>query len=127
MSNVLDTLVATAAAVCSGDSALFADKPYAGIQPQCSVPASRLALAIVIWPVNINLLAALRDQWADRIVLLVPESVDARQLTALGFTPSDSDDGYTQFEFDIAHYKNTPDWLNAKGWANPQNWDKFRW
>ncbi|ANJ66482.1 hypothetical protein A9404_02995 [Halothiobacillus diazotrophicus] len=29
--------------------------------------------------------------------------------------------------FDIHQYKETPDWLNARHWANPQNWNKFRW
>ncbi len=127
MTTGLDTLVAAAMEGCSGDSALFADRPYAGIQPQSSVPVSPLALAVVVWPVNVNLLAALRDQWADRVVLLGPDSVDAQQLVALGFTPTDCGNGCTQFEFDIAHYKNTPDWLNPKGWANPENWDKYRW
>jgi len=31
------------------------------------------------------------------------------------------------FEFDIRTYKPAPDWLNAKNWANPEQWDKNRW
>lgn len=31
------------------------------------------------------------------------------------------------FEFDIRTYKSAPDWLNAKNWANPEQWDKNRW
>ena len=29
--------------------------------------------------------------------------------------------------FDVGCYKSTPDWLNARHWANPQLWDKHRW
>lgn len=29
--------------------------------------------------------------------------------------------------FDLSDYKATPDWLNARHWANPQLWDKHRW
>jgi hypothetical protein len=31
------------------------------------------------------------------------------------------------YGFDIANYKRTPDWLNAKQWANPERWNKDRW
>lgn len=31
------------------------------------------------------------------------------------------------YAFDLRHYKPAPDWLNAKYWANPHLWDKFRW
>lgn len=31
------------------------------------------------------------------------------------------------FYYDVATYKRTPDWLNAKGWAHPQRWGRFRW
>lgn len=31
------------------------------------------------------------------------------------------------YRHDLYDYKQTPDWLNAKNWANPELWDKFRW
>ncbi len=31
------------------------------------------------------------------------------------------------YEFSLKFYKPVPQWLNAKNWANPQNWDKTRW
>ena len=31
------------------------------------------------------------------------------------------------YHYDIYNYKTTPDWLNAKYWANPAMWDKSRW
>jgi hypothetical protein len=31
------------------------------------------------------------------------------------------------YGFDIDRYKRTPDWLNARHWANPELWGRFRW
>jgi hypothetical protein len=31
------------------------------------------------------------------------------------------------YEFNIKDYKLNPDWLNAKYWANPELWEKYRW
>ena len=31
------------------------------------------------------------------------------------------------FGFDLGTYKKTPDWLNARHWAHPEHWDKYRW
>ena len=31
------------------------------------------------------------------------------------------------WQFNILTYKQVPDWLNARFWANPENWNKFRW
>jgi len=33
----------------------------------------------------------------------------------------------TAFEFEIRNYKQVPDWLNAKNWANPELWGKHSW
>ena len=31
------------------------------------------------------------------------------------------------FSYDLRDYKQVPDWLNAKFWANPQNFGKYWW
>lgn len=31
------------------------------------------------------------------------------------------------WQFNLFDYKQLPDWLNSKFWANPENWGKFRW
>ena len=31
------------------------------------------------------------------------------------------------YGFDLGTYKATPDWLNARHWAHPQQWGKQRW
>ena len=28
------------------------------------------------------------------------------------------------FIYDISEYKDSPDWLNSKNWANPELWEK---
>ena len=31
------------------------------------------------------------------------------------------------FTYDLREYKQVPDWLNAKFWANPENFGKYWW
>lgn len=31
------------------------------------------------------------------------------------------------YSYDLKTYKQVPDWLNSKYWANPHMWDKARW
>jgi hypothetical protein len=35
-----------------------------------------------------------------------------------------NDDKVLVFIYDIAEYKDNPDWLNNKNWANPELWEK---
>lgn len=58
------------------------------------------------------------------------------QLRALGFLRADrrltqslEDDDIPALLmfFDIRQYKNPPDWLNARHWAHPELWNKYRW
>ncbi|TCM61903.1 hypothetical protein EC844_12657 [Acinetobacter calcoaceticus] len=104
--------------------------------------SQRYDLAVVIFnPVDLQalshaeqtqLLVKLRDLWAKRIVVLAHD-VDASLLRALGFNHfnvSSADMNardITLWQFNILNYKHVPDWLNAKYWANPENWDKYRW
>jgi hypothetical protein len=75
----------------------------------------------------IPLISSLRDIHARRtIVLLGPaSSVQKKELIALGFHAMP---GYPQIYYhDLMDYKQTPDWLNNHYWANPENWNRFRW
>lgn len=77
-----------------------------------------------------QLVARLRDVQAQRILWLLDGSVpwERKDLLALGFRLLDgSDDGQRLYGYDIDNYKTTPDWLNAKHWANPELWGKYRW
>ncbi len=77
-----------------------------------------------------QLLVKLRDLMAKTIVV-VATPADATLLRALGFTqliePLQANQDFVIWQFNILNYKQVPDWLNAKFWANPENWDKFRW
>ena len=33
----------------------------------------------------------------------------------------------TLFTYDLREYKQVPDWLNAKLWANPERFGKYWW
>ena len=33
----------------------------------------------------------------------------------------------TLYTYDLHEYKQVPDWLNAKFWANPENFGKYWW
>ncbi len=37
------------------------------------------------------------------------------------------DEAYSYFGFDLASYNHKRSWNNSKYWANPENWNKFRW
>ena len=86
-----------------------------------------------------NILARLRDVYSKRLLTVVPVKTDANQ-SKLKSTWHETDfiaygmrqittysDGKHLYEYNILNYKSIPDWLNAKNWANPELWDKFRW
>lgn len=88
-----------------------------------------------------RLIAGLRDLYATRLYVLVPTGTawdgqldslwSATDLIAYGLKASAryAIDGrpVQLFRHDLYDYKETPDWLNAKHWANPELWDKYRW
>ena len=77
-----------------------------------------------------QILVKLRDLLAKRIVV-VSQLQDEQLLRALGFTQlidkTTHDKDFALWQFNILTYKHVPDWFNSKFWANPENWDKFRW
>lgn len=77
-----------------------------------------------------QMLVKLRDLMAKRLVVVaVPEQ--QALLRALGLTQILNDQTIQStlqlWQFNILTYKHVPDWFNSKFWANPENWDKFRW
>lgn len=78
------------------------------------------------------LLAALRDRCARRVlVALARDAWSEQQMRAFAFEPQGSvragDSLRAAYAFDIDRYKHTPDWLDARNWANPELWGRFRW
>ena len=86
------------------------------------------------------IIAALRDVYAQKTWVVAREATSATsgrlewardELTALGLSASAAaldDEGVIKlYAFDVASYKRTPEWLNSRGWAHPQMWNKQRW
>jgi len=81
-----------------------------------------------------ELLGGLRNFNTSRLAVLVDLAASEWQATdfyALALQASErfARDGQvvTLFSYDLHDYKQVPDWLNAKFWANPQNFGKYWW
>lgn len=75
-------------------------------------------------------IARLRDVLAERVLILIPEQSTTwtvAKMLGFGFKRIAELKGWQAWGFDIHTYKEVPDWLNAKFWANPQNWGKYWW
>ena len=72
----------------------------------------------------------LRDLLAKRVVICARQE---ETLYGLGFFEMNLEEtgiepgDYRYWQFNIHDYKQVPDWLNARFWANPQNFNKYRW
>ena len=83
---------------------------------------------------GLELLGGIRNLNASRLAVLV-------DLTACGWQDTDffalalqaserfrrGEQTLTLFTYDLREYKQVPDWLNAKFWANPENFGKYWW
>ena len=98
-------------------------------------PVRRHALAIVadLLPEAMArehdaILARLRDVLAERVLVMAPQQAAlTTRLTALGYRMLVRTSQTLIASFDLYDYKQRPTWLNAEHWANPQQWDRFRW
>ena len=81
----------------------------------------------------IEWLGMLRNGHAQQLVLITTQSAEAQnnwQLTdylALGFKQLFSDSNNALYSYNIENYRPERDWLNSRFWANPENYDKYRW
>ncbi|MEB3766316.1 DUF6231 family protein [Acinetobacter sp. MD2] len=77
-----------------------------------------------------QLLVRLRDLFAKRLIVVCLQS-DTQLMRALGLTQildqTQPEADLSLWQFNILTYKHVPDWFNSKFWANPENWNKFRW
>lgn len=74
-------------------------------------------------------IANMRDIKAQKVFWVIDSHSpwESKDAIALGFHQLQQDDGATLYGYDIDNYKTTPDWLNARHWANPERWNKDRW
>jgi hypothetical protein len=106
-----------------------------------ALAAQRFDLALVVdclehlsKPQGLTLLGGVRNLNASRIAALV-------DLNACGWKETDffslalqagerfqrDEQVLTLFTYDLLDYKQVPDWLNARFWANPENFGKYWW
>lgn len=72
----------------------------------------------------IHLIAALRDRYARRVVIL-DSTLDYGEFLALGFERLPAPvEGYV---YDPDSPSRRREWNHAGDWANPENYDKYRW
>lgn len=73
-------------------------------------------------------LTRLRDLLARRVLVLSHPDYTPL-LRSLGFSQIEFIENANMiiWQFNILSYKQVPDWLNSKYWANPENWGKYRW
>lgn len=116
-----------------------AEQPAQALLPEFA--SARFDLAILAGclehlpkQVGIELIAGIRNLNASRIAVLVDLAASQWQSTdfyslALEQNAQFSRDTQTLtlFSYDLAEYKQVPDWLNAKFWANPENFGKYWW
>ena len=83
---------------------------------------------------GLNLLGGIRNLNASRIAVLVDLAASGWQeidFYALALQASErfqrDDQVLTLFTYDLREYKQVPDWLNARFWANPENFGKYWW
>ena len=78
-------------------------------------------------------LGLLKNKLAQHIVLIVDKQKSSKQnwqfadFLGLGFKLHYQDEHYQIFFYAIESYQIKKDWLNARFWANPENFDKYRW
>ncbi|VEF09416.1 Uncharacterised protein [Pseudomonas fluorescens] len=83
---------------------------------------------------GLNLLGGIRNLNASRIAVLADLSASGWQETdfySLALQASErfqrEDQVLTLFTYDLLDYKQVPDWLNSRFWANPENFGKYWW
>ncbi|MBX7271347.1 MULTISPECIES: DUF6231 family protein [Stutzerimonas stutzeri subgroup] len=83
---------------------------------------------------GLELLGSVRNLNASRMAVLVDLDASEWQTTdfyalALQVSERFQRDGQTLtlFTYDLLQYKQVPDWLNARFWANPENFGKYWW
>lgn len=77
-----------------------------------------------------HLLSKLRDVHCKRVFLVVPDACWSQPaLLALGFTRRQADKalGAELYLYEPEVFNPPREWNNARDWANPENFRKYRW
>ena len=83
---------------------------------------------------GLQLLAGVRNLNASKLAVLVDLAACDWQLSDFYSLALEASERFqrdaqtlTLFTYDVREYKQVPDWLNAKFWANPQLFGKYWW
>lgn len=77
---------------------------------------------------DIPAIARLRDIGCRRVLLLVEaDEWTENDLRGLGFLPTEPLESHDAFLYDSDLLNQPREWNNARHWANPENFDKYRW
>lgn len=78
----------------------------------------------------IALIGLIRNQLNAKILIITDQNapLSFQDLLGLGFQRSFINDvGQALYTYDIANYNKKRDWNNSRFWANPENFNKYRW
>jgi len=81
----------------------------------------------------IQWISMVRNRHAQHLVLITNSERANQQgwqiadYLALGLQQHGSHNDYQLFSYNIESYRPKHDWLNSRFWANPENYDKYRW
>lgn len=78
----------------------------------------------------IALVGLIRNQLNAKILIITGRDapLSFQDLLGLGFQRSFVNDvGQALYTYDIANYNKKRDWNNSRFWANPENFNKYRW
>ncbi|MAB99054.1 MAG: hypothetical protein CMK71_13480 [Pseudomonadaceae bacterium] len=83
---------------------------------------------------GLELLGGIRNLNASRMAVLLDLDASEWQETDMFSLAMQASEQFqrdsqtlTLFTYDLLDYKQVPDWLNAKFWANPENFGKYWW
>jgi hypothetical protein len=79
---------------------------------------------------NKDQLGIAKNKLTKSIVLLRDNKASSQEFSELGFISADNDEikqSKNFYTYNLKNYNAKRNWNNAEGWANPENFDKFRW
>ena len=79
---------------------------------------------------NKDQLGIAKNKLTKSIVLLRDNKASSQEFSELGFISADNDETKQSknfYTYNLKNYNAKRNWNNAEGWANPENFDKFRW
>ena len=79
---------------------------------------------------NKDQLGIAKNKLTKSIVLLRDNKSSNQEFSELGFISTDNDETKQSknfYTYNLKNYNAKRNWNNAEGWANPENFDKFRW